>query len=119
MNKPHSLSLTRTRSRQTTVNEHAYGTERIHSLVQLAKTELNNCMTLNPLSTCYNVGLLVRQQHSPCPCYTPVLSRYWHVGTTRFRQTWVGATEHRLIDRSVEQIERWLWRWCCLRILRQ
>jgi hypothetical protein len=33
MNKPHSLSLTRTHSRQTTANERAYGAERIHALV--------------------------------------------------------------------------------------
>jgi len=34
--------------RQTTVNEHSHGTECIHSLVLLAKTELNSGITLNP-----------------------------------------------------------------------
>ena len=76
-------------------------------------------LSLNPQSTCYNVGLHVRPQHSPCPCYTPVLSRYWHVGTIHFRQTWVGAIKHRLIDRSVEQTERRLYHWYYLRIVRQ
>ena len=42
MNKPHSLSLTRTHSRQTTANERAYGAECIHVLVLLAKTELDS-----------------------------------------------------------------------------
>ena len=52
--------------RQTTVNEHAYGAERIHALVRLAKTGFRSCMTLTPLSTLNNVGLRVRQPHSPC-----------------------------------------------------
>jgi len=33
MNKPHSLSLTRTHWRQITANERAYGAQRIHTLV--------------------------------------------------------------------------------------
>ena len=119
MNKPHSLSLIRTHSRQTTVNEHAYGTERIHSLGQLAKTELNNCMTLNPPSTLNNVGLVARPQHSPCPCCTHVLARYWRVGTTLVRRTLVGATVHRLIDRWEARTGRWLSHWHYLRIKRQ
>ena len=117
MNKPHSLSLIRTHSRQTTVNEHAYGTERIHSLGQLAKTELNNCMTLNPPSTLNNVGLVARPQHSPCSCCTHVLARYWRVGTTLVLQTLVDATVHRLIKSWVEQTERWLCGWYRQRIL--
>ena len=60
-------------------------------------------MTLNPLSTLNNVGLLVRPQHSPYPCYTHVLVRCWHVGTTLVHRTLAGATVHRLIDRWVEQ----------------
>jgi len=76
-------------------------------------------MTLNPQSTLNNVGLLARPPHSPYPCCMHVLSRYWHVGTTLVHQTLVGATGHRLIERWVGQTGRWLWRWCCLRILRQ
>ena len=119
MNKPHLLSLTRTHSRQTTVNERSHGAERIHALVQLAKMGFRSCMTLNPQSTLNTVVLLARPQHSPCPCYTPVLVRCWREGTIRFRQTWAGATEHRLIDRSVEQTERWLYRWYYPTIERQ
>ena len=61
-----------THSRQITVNERAYGAERIHTLVRLAKTGFLSCMTLNPQSTLNNVGLFARPQHSPCPCYTHV-----------------------------------------------
>ena len=119
MNKPHSLSLTRTHWRQTTVNEHAYGAEPIHRLVRLAKTGFRSCTSVNPLSTLNNVGLLVVPPHSPCPCYTHVHVRCWHVGTTLVHRTLVNATEHRLIERSVEQTERWLCRWYYLRIMRQ
>jgi len=62
-------------------------------------------MTLNPQSTLNNAGLVVRPQHSPCPCYTHVHVRYWHGGTIRFRQTWAGATVHRQIDRWVKKEE--------------
>jgi hypothetical protein len=40
MNKLNLLLLTNTQLRQTTVNEHAYGAERIHALVRLAKNWL-------------------------------------------------------------------------------
>ena len=76
-------------------------------------------MTLNPLSTRYNVGLLVRPQHSPYPCCTHVLVRCWHVGTTPVHRTLAGATVHRLIDRWVERTEHWLFRCYYLRIKRQ
>ena len=98
MNKPHSLSLTRTHSRQTTVNERAYGTERIHALVRLAKTGFCCCMTLNPLSTLNNVGPVFRQSHSPYPCYKLSPVRCWRVGTTLVRRTLVGATKHHLME---------------------
>jgi len=71
---------------------------------------------VNPQSTLNNAGLVARQQHSPCPCYTHVLSRCWRVGTTPVLRTLVDATEHRLIERSVGQTEHWLYRWWCLRI---
>ena len=60
-------------------------------------------MTLNPLSTLNNVGLLVRPQHSPYPCYTHVLVRCWRGGTIPVHRTLASATEHRLIERWVEQ----------------
>ena len=101
MNKPHSLSLMCTHWRQTTANERAYGAQRIHALVRLAKTGFRSCMSINPQPTLNNAGLVARPQHSPYPCYKLVHVRCWHVGTIRFRQTWVGATEHRLIERWV------------------
>ena len=76
-------------------------------------------MTLNPQSTCYTVGLHVRQQHSLCPCYMHVLVRCWHVGTTPVHQALAGATGHRLIERWVGRTERWLYRWYYQRIKRR
>ena len=64
-----------------------------------------------PLSTRYNAGLLVRPQHSPYPCCTHVLVRYWRVGTTLVHRTLVDATVHRLIDRWGARTGRWLSRW--------
>ena len=50
-------------------------------------------MLLNPQSNCYNVGLLVHPQHSPCPCCRHALVRCWRVKTTLVHQTWVNATQ--------------------------
>ena len=66
---------------------------------------------LNPQSTLNNVGLVVRQQHLPCPCYTHVHVRCWRGGTTLVLRILGGATGRRLIERWVEQTERWLCRW--------
>ena len=108
MNKPHSLSLMCTHWRQTTANERAYGAQRIHALVRLAKTGFRSCMSINPQPTLNNAGLVARPQHSPCPCYTHVPVHGWRVGTTLVHRTLANATEHRLIDRWEEQTERWL-----------
>ena len=92
--------------RQIPLKQRSHGAERIHALVSLAKMGFRSCMTLNPQSTCYNVGLVDRPQHSPCPCCMHVLVRYWHVGTTLVHRTLAGATGHRLIERWVGQTER-------------
>ena len=97
--------------RQTTANERAYGAHSINTLVATSKTGFSSCMTLNPQSTLNTVGLVARPQHSPCPCYTHVLSRCLHGGTTLVHQTLAGATVHRLIERWVEQTGRWLSLW--------
>ena len=65
-------TLMNTQWRQTTVKQRSYGAECIHRLVWLANTGLTHFMTLNPQSTLNNVGLLVLQQHWPCPCCTHV-----------------------------------------------
>jgi len=39
------------------------------------------------------VGLVVRPQHSPCPCCRHALVRCWRVKTTLVHQTWVNATQ--------------------------
>jgi len=55
-------------------------------------------LSLNPQSTYFNVGLVIRQPHSPRPFCKLSHSRCWHVGAIRFRQTCIGAIKHRLID---------------------
>ena len=95
--------------RQTTANERAYGAQRIHTLVRLAETGFCCLMTLNPQSTLNNVGLLVRPQHSPCPCYTPVPDRCWRVGTTDFRRNSLAhlSEQQSQLCQPVSQALRW------------